>query len=197
MSQPPSTANYVILSEEGNPLPVAQAQPAVPQVQVVVVETVKRRKRSVCGGCCCLALAVLVLLLALFVPRSPAIHFGEFVLGKTSSQNYNFLLDLKFKSRQPVKYQWDDLDVKLEWRTATSDDVTEVEVARFKESKSFKTKAYGSKRVYPELKSINAVNTGLLYASCVLDEVEVRLKGHVTSESTKFSVKTPWTWVIC
>lgn len=189
---------YQLLEDDGPH--VTEAQPVVVQpVRVVVVETVQRRKRSVCGGCCCCAMvALLICLLALFIPRDPAIHFGKFMLGQTSEANYAPVVDLKFKSRQPVVTKWSDLKVKLEWRWPVDDDTYELtEVAKFDEKGSFKTSAYGSKRVYPALQSINFGTTALLYSACLYDEVQLRLKGHVHNGDTKFAVETPWTWVSC
>lgn len=166
------TTEYVVL-EDGE----AQAAPVAP-VHVVVVETIQRRKRSFLGGCCCCCSAVvlLVMLLTLLVPRNPRIQFGDFVLGQSSSSVYNLMIDLHFKSRQPVETKWKDLDVTLEWLMPNNDDYDKiVEVAKFKESGAFKTSAFGKKRVYPELSNLNLGDTALLYGDCLGEPVQVSL----------------------
>lgn len=204
MSTPP-TANYVVLEDDGPAVQVVQGRPLV---HTVVVEHVQRRKRGCCG-CCCL-LFVLVLLLCLFVPRSPSIHFSDFVIGMTSEEvgegaifeeasGFGVMVDLNYRSKQPVATTWKDLEVKLEWRMPVDDDgYKKVQVAKFEKKGAFKTKAYAKKHVYPKLTKVNGLYGTAVYAICRTSQVQVRLKGHVHTESdANFKIHTPWTWAYC
>ncbi|KAJ8598897.1 hypothetical protein CTAYLR_010763 [Chrysophaeum taylorii] len=168
--EPSSETPYVVLQTDEETPVVAQP------VQVVVIETVKKRKRTVCGGCgCCCLILLLVLLLSLLLPRSPAIHFGSLGVTKSEDDVFTIAVDLNFKSRQPIESKWKDLEVKLQWRQPVDDDeAKQVEVAKFEKSDSFKTKAFGKKHVYPGLTYFDLSATSQLYAYCFLDEAQVR-----------------------
>lgn len=177
MSKVPQT-QYVVL-EEGQPV----GQP------VYVVETVKRRRS--CGGCC-LAAVLLTLLLCLFVPRRPALHFSKMGYSNVTE---SLVVEMDFKSRAPVTTKWNDLDVKLEWMTP--DGV--LTLATFEQSSKFNTKAWASTDVQPALKSrdASALQFTTFGVKCLQEYVQVRFKGHVKTQNSKFAVDTPWNYVEC
>lgn len=169
------------------PLLDEESQPVV----TVVVDTVKERKRS-CAGCVCVGL-LFVLLLALLVPRQPALHFRA--LGVTSVDLTNLYVDLKLESRAPVETKWDDLVVKLEWFTS----VGTLDLATFQQSSSFKTPAFGSKHVFPGVSTYDGLSFQLaaFRTECSAQTVRVRFKGHVKTGDTKYTIRTPWVYITC
>lgn len=182
MSKTPSNTTQYVVLEEGQPV----AQPVY-----VVVDT--KRRRLGCGGCCLIVIP-LILLLSLLIPRDPALHFSKMGVTNTT-EGTSLVVDMNFKSRAPVTTKWEDLDIELEWITNDGS----LKLATFEQSSKFTTKAWGSTRVQPALKSRDGT-IGLFATfayNCLYDTVQVRFKGHVKTQDSKFAVKTPWNLVQC
>jgi len=179
------------LIEDGASPPIAEARP-VP-VHVTVVRQVQRKKRTCGVSCCCCLIILMVLLLALFLPRSPAIRYEKFAIEQGSENP--FVVEIKFKSRQPVEYSWKNLELKLQYKY--QDEV--FEAAKFSRDSKFSTGAYASKKLSPSLNKIYPTSVAQITTQCFSpDGVLVRLKGHVHNyENTKFPVQTNWNLVYC
>jgi len=136
----------------------------------------------------------MVLLLALFLPRSPAIRYEKFAIEQQDSEN-PFVVEIKFKSRQPVEYSWKDLELKLQY--IYQDEV--LKAAKFSRDSKFSTNPYQTKKISPSLNKVYSNAIAQISAQCFSsDGVLVRLKGHVKNDAnTKFQVQTNWNLVYC
>jgi len=128
--------------------------------------------------------------------------FNEFYVGKDENDKFRLQAGIRFKSRQPVKVDWKNLDVKLQWRRFYEDQLVIEDVAKFQKNSDFKTQAYEDKNLSPSLVDLSFGQVGqvaLLYAACLDDFVQVRFKGHVKSKtsSNKYPIETDWNNVMC